>query len=359
MLYAIVAVIILILDQGLKYWTTTHLELGTGLKELIPGVLHLRNHHNTGSAFSFLEDWAGARWLFLAVTVIFAVIVIWALYKKVIRGEFGRWMAVCVLAGALGNGIDRALHGYVVDMIEFAFFTFPIFNVADIFITVGGILFCLYIILHKEPVKVKADDGVKRGPGGSVVTKPAPRHTETPKREAPKRSGAREATPEPKRHTRRVPAPDRGADLERIQRPAVNRETFAEMARRRPGEDPFAEWMQTAKAQLQSQEQEKTVRQKPEQSAGTAETPRIVHPEVPGQPGRETPAARRPVPEAARPAPEPARPVQPPKSAAEPAHPVQPPKPAAEAPKPQPQAQDVDEDMEFSLEDILNEFRDL
>jgi signal peptidase II len=68
-----------------------------------------------------------------------------------------------LLGGAVGNAIDRAVSGYVVDMFEFAFVNFAIFNIADIFITCGGIMFCLYIILleykekHKKPLQSDND----------------------------------------------------------------------------------------------------------------------------------------------------------------------------------------------------------
>ncbi len=160
MLYAVVAVIALILDQGLKYWTTVNLELEEGVKELLPGVVHLTNIHNYGAAFGMLDGVSFARWLFVILTVIFVIVVIVLVSTKTIKGGFGRWMAVLVIAGALGNCIDRVLHGYVVDMFELEFITFPVFNVADIFITVCGILFCVYVICsgsHKEEVDEEAE----------------------------------------------------------------------------------------------------------------------------------------------------------------------------------------------------------
>jgi signal peptidase II len=152
MLYAIVTVLILILDQGLKYWTTVNIPYGDGVRNLIPGIIRLTNVHNYGAAFGILQN---TRWLLVAITVIFAVAVIALVATKTIRGAFGRWMAIMVLAGALGNGIDRILHGYVVDMFEFEFIKFQVFNVADIFITVGGILFCLYVIFNKDSMEIK------------------------------------------------------------------------------------------------------------------------------------------------------------------------------------------------------------
>ncbi len=156
MLYAIVAVIILILDQATKYWTNLHLaEKATS--PFIPGFIQLTNWHNKGAAFSSLE---GGRWFFVALTLVVAVGVIILLSKNIVKGKLGRWMLVMVVAGGLGNCIDRALYGYVVDMFQFQFKVFggdfAIFNVSDIFITVCGVIFCIYLIFHKEPEKAPA-----------------------------------------------------------------------------------------------------------------------------------------------------------------------------------------------------------
>lgn len=155
MLYAIVAVIILILDQATKYWTNFHLaEHATS--PFIPGFIQLTNIHNTGAAFSFLE---GGRWFFVILTLVVAIGVAILLSKNIVKGKLGRWMLVMVVAGGLGNCIDRALYGYVVDMFQFQFKIlggdFAIFNVSDIFITVCGVIFCVYLIFHKEPVEEK------------------------------------------------------------------------------------------------------------------------------------------------------------------------------------------------------------
>ena len=154
MYYAIVAVLVLILDQAVKNWTSLKLELG-GVSPAIPGVLQLTNVHNDGAAFSFLSG-ANARWFFVALTVIAAIAVVILLQRNVIKGKLGRWSLVLVIAGGLGNGIDRAIYGYVVDMFQFPFKfplinDFPVFNVADIFISVCGILFCIYLLAHREP----------------------------------------------------------------------------------------------------------------------------------------------------------------------------------------------------------------
>lgn len=155
MLYAIVAVIALLFDQLLKYWTTVHIVENTGVIPLIPGFVHLTHIHNTGAAFSFLE---GARWFFVVLCVVFVAVVVWLLAKNILNTPGTRWCAVIVVAGALGNAIDRVLTGYVVDMIEFEFISFPIYNLADIYITLGVVAFCI-CLLTERPAKKRAHAG--------------------------------------------------------------------------------------------------------------------------------------------------------------------------------------------------------
>ena len=152
MIYAIAAVLVLIVDQAVKFWTTKNIPLNE-IVELIPGVLRLTNIHNYGAAFNILQN---ARWFLIAITFVFIIGIIVLMTQEVIHTKFGRWTMTMILAGAIGNCIDRMLYGYVVDMFEFAFFSFPVFNVADIFITVFGILFCIHVVLHNEPEEVKA-----------------------------------------------------------------------------------------------------------------------------------------------------------------------------------------------------------
>lgn len=144
MLYAIVVILVLILDQYTKLWVTTNITLNTGSLTLIPGVLEIVNIHNDGAAYNLLS---GYRWFFVALAAALLVFVVLALALNWIKGKFGRWMLVLTLAGALGNAIDRIINGYVVDMISIPAVSFmQVFNIADIFITVCGILFCFYLI---------------------------------------------------------------------------------------------------------------------------------------------------------------------------------------------------------------------
>lgn len=147
MLYAIIAAIILIGDQWLKYWVTVNITLSTGEAALIPGVVKLVNIHNNGAAFGLLGDAAYARWLFLGVAALFVIVIIVVLAKHMFKSRFANWCAVMALAGAVGNCIDRALYGYVVDMFKVEFMDFAVFNVADIFLVLACFAFIIYLIV--------------------------------------------------------------------------------------------------------------------------------------------------------------------------------------------------------------------
>jgi len=138
---AIFAAVAVIIDQITKYLTVANIPL-YGHKDFIPGFLGLTYHRNDGAAWSMLE---GQQWLFALIFVLFTVAVIWEYKKKYFAfTAFERWCIAAVYAGGLGNMIDRLRLGYVVDMIETEFISFPVFNVADCFITCG----CIALIFH-------------------------------------------------------------------------------------------------------------------------------------------------------------------------------------------------------------------
>ena len=147
MLYAIIAAIILIGDQWLKYWVTVNITLSTGDAALIPGVVKLVNIHNSGAAFGFLSNTEYARWLFLGIAALFIIVIVVVLAKHLFKSRFANWCAVMALAGAVGNCIDRALYGYVVDMFKVEFMDFAVFNVADVFLVVACLAFVIYLIV--------------------------------------------------------------------------------------------------------------------------------------------------------------------------------------------------------------------
>lgn len=201
MWYAIVAILILIADQGLKYWVTVNIPLDTGHVTLIPGVLELTNIHNNGAAFSMLEH--APHWIFIIFTLVFAAIAVFCLRRNVVHGKVGRWSVVLVLAGAVGNCIDRILSGYVVDMFNFLFVRFAVFNLADVFIVVAGITLCLHVIFYRGDESESAPKKPRRQRSGAApdapkarkLHLPAKRKPDTPKASAAPAAAAPEAAP--------------------------------------------------------------------------------------------------------------------------------------------------------------------
>ncbi len=144
---AIMAVLILVLDQVTKFLTVANIDLFQSI-EVIPGIVGLTYVQNDGAAFSMLE---GQHWLFAIVFAVFAAFIIWEFPKKRLPfSTFERFCIVAVFAGGLGNMIDRLRLGYVIDMIETRFMEFPIFNVADIFVTCGCIALMVHIIFFNK-----------------------------------------------------------------------------------------------------------------------------------------------------------------------------------------------------------------
>lgn len=305
MFYAIAVVLVLIADQALKYWVSLNIDLNTGEQALIPGFIKLVNIHNSGAAFGLLGG-GGWRWVFVVVALVFAVVVVYALKRDLIRGKLGRWAAVGVLAGSIGNCIDRVAYGYVVDMFKFEFLgdsrLNAIFNVADVFISCCGVLFCLYIIFGGENSLAAA---------GEEDGEPAPK----------RRSGSHSAGSHSKKPQARRPA---AKEAPRAQRPSAEPRTRIPVKEYSPrpsgarparpvepravdSKNPFAEW---------------------------ENAPRPAQPKPEAEP---RPAAER------RSAPE-----------SRPARPVQEPRPSQPRPAPKPRAAET----EFSLEDILAEFSD-
>ena len=145
---ALFAAIIAVADQITKYLIVANIPL-YGQVEVLPGIVGLTYVQNTGAAWSSFE---GMQWLFALIFIVFTVAVVWE-YKKKALGftTFEWWCIAAIYGGGLGNMIDRVRLGYVVDMIETKFITFPVFNVADCFITCGCIAMMVSLIfMNKE-----------------------------------------------------------------------------------------------------------------------------------------------------------------------------------------------------------------
>lgn len=145
--YTLFAAGIVVADQISKYFTVANIALHQDVS-FLPGILGLTYEQNTGAAFSMLE---GKQWVFALVFALLTVALLWEYFKSPMGfTKFERWCIAAVYGGGLGNMIDRLRLGYVVDMLETEFMVFPVFNVADCFITCGCILLMIHLIFFNK-----------------------------------------------------------------------------------------------------------------------------------------------------------------------------------------------------------------
>ncbi|MBI3222527.1 MAG: lipoprotein signal peptidase [Nitrosomonadales bacterium] len=137
------SVLVIVLDQISKLWISSHFAYGEGLQVL--SVFNLVLAHNTGAAFSFLNDAGGMqRWLFSIIAIVASAWIVMLLRRHSAQPLFALALSL-ILGGALGNLIDRIAYGYVVDFLSFHWdeHYFPAFNLADSAITCGAFLLIL------------------------------------------------------------------------------------------------------------------------------------------------------------------------------------------------------------------------
>ncbi len=141
MIEFIIIIAVIILDQLSKYWVLTNLK-GHGSLPLIEGVFHFTYAENSGVAFSFLS---GKQSFVIVITSMVMFFMLFYLYRfSKAEGMFLQNMALAfIIGGGIANLIDRVRFGFVVDFLDFRLINFAIFNVADSFIVVGGIIFAL------------------------------------------------------------------------------------------------------------------------------------------------------------------------------------------------------------------------
>ena len=149
MLYAILAAALVALDQVVKYLVRVNIQAGQ-IIEVIPGLMGLTYVENTGAAFSMLSE---HTWLLTLVSAVVSVLLAAALAKNTLRHPFGKLTLAVILAGAVGNLIDRALMGYVTDMFKTLFMNFAVFNVADICVVCGGIALVVYVMFFYDKLE--------------------------------------------------------------------------------------------------------------------------------------------------------------------------------------------------------------
>lgn len=161
MIYAILALVLLVADQVVKYLVRTGIDLGQSVP-FIPHVLDLTFVRNTGAAFSILQE---HTWVLILISALVVLLVAGFVGRGFFRGWLGLTAAMLVMCGGVGNLIDRVLLGYVTDMFQTTFMNFAVFNLADCYITVGVVLLFVYILFfypdaHHKEVAPDADSNL-------------------------------------------------------------------------------------------------------------------------------------------------------------------------------------------------------
>ena len=144
----LVILLLIALDQVTKYLAVLYLKDQDAIR-LIPGVLELTFLKNNGAAFGILQN---QKVFFIMIAVLILVVIAYVLIrlpeeKRFLSMEF---LLLPIAEGAAGNMIDRIRHDYVVDFISFIIINFPVFNVADIYITVATFIFVILFLFFYE-----------------------------------------------------------------------------------------------------------------------------------------------------------------------------------------------------------------
>ena len=165
MLYILAIALCIAADQAVKLYVTSHLALYESAP-LMPGFLELFYIQNTGGGFSILTN--HTQLLTVLTAALMAVIAV-LLVRKVFSHPLAMWTLTLILGGGLGNLIDRVRLGYVVDMFNFQFVSYPVFNVADILVVCGTIGFAAYYLLLHDRIAEKetSNNGTDRPASGA------------------------------------------------------------------------------------------------------------------------------------------------------------------------------------------------
>ncbi|MEA5004574.1 MAG: signal peptidase II [Christensenella sp.] len=156
MIYVLLIAAIVAGDQIVKMIVASTMTVGQSFS-LIPGFVNITYVQNTGAAFSLFSN---ATWILAILSSVMAVIVIYILfkYKNQFKSKLFNFSMAFIAGGAIGNVIDRIAHGYVIDMLEFDFVNFAIFNVADSFVCIGAVMLGIFVIWfwdkHKKAEKI-------------------------------------------------------------------------------------------------------------------------------------------------------------------------------------------------------------
>lgn len=142
----ICSVLVVVIDQVSKYLVITQMEPNQIIENVIPGIINFnRIPPNSGAAFGIFQ---GQTWFLITITCLIMVVCVCMLVRKTFDSKMMFWALCLVLSGGVGNLIDRVFRGgNVVDFLEFAFFDFPVFNIADCAVCIGAGLIVFYFVL--------------------------------------------------------------------------------------------------------------------------------------------------------------------------------------------------------------------
>ena len=165
MLYILAIALCIAADQAVKLYVTSHLALYESAP-LLPGFLELFYIQNTGGGFSILTNHTQ---LLTVLTAALMAVIAFVLVKRTFPHPLAMWTLTLILGGGLGNLADRVRLGYVVDMFNFQFMDYPVFNVADILVVCGTIGFAAYYLLLHDKITKKetSGDGTDRPASGA------------------------------------------------------------------------------------------------------------------------------------------------------------------------------------------------
>lgn len=149
MVYFVLCIGIIVLDFLVKLWAKTDLSQ-IGSIPVWEGVFHLTYVENRGAAFGIMQN---KVWFFVIVALVAIPVIVYVFRKYQNRSQTLNMGLCFILAGAVGNMIDRITLGFVVDFLDFRIIDFPVFNIADIFVCVGAGLIAVFVIFIEEKLK--------------------------------------------------------------------------------------------------------------------------------------------------------------------------------------------------------------
>lgn len=148
-MWLLLVAVLVAADRFSKMLVVAHMQLGEDIPVLGP-LLHFYYLRNTGAAFSMLDTLPNGRWILAGFTVVLIGVCVWALLAQKVRGRLGNFAFSLIIAGGIGNLIDRVHTGEVVDFLYLKCIHFAIFNVADSFVVIGAVLLCLTLLLQEN-----------------------------------------------------------------------------------------------------------------------------------------------------------------------------------------------------------------